>query len=451
MLIRKDELVKKIKEARKQVRILGVLPFNLNWDEFKELWLDKIDKAELLIEIICEPEHSLNTQVIIASDKRVSGEERSYELGSFRNILTALEAKLRKYFVDQKCRNLEPASDMPKDEQRGYKQCFSLRTCYLNIPIPAINIDDDYYIVFALTKFTDIQDFEKIEQNHPWFSYFSKYFKTYFDNDAGARKYSTEVTNRRNRLEVIQSFNEKREPTGLLPRDSFLNTVQVKLVVWALIFSRDGKLLIHKRKENAKDNQGMWDKSVGGHVAIDDVDTVKAAAREIAEELYKQEKGEQGGHGEMDFMEVNVDKIIFLGEWLPYRRYTIPFDDVDRRKDEYYFFRLNYPFSMVARNSKRHLPDGRIEDVLVFADVYVCIASTGFDEKNLQNSDYKLLELYELKDAYNERKINYTKNGESVAVDFCPTPDLESIMRSSMWNDLSSFSDYVKEKWWPPK
>ena len=38
--------------------------------------------------------------------------------------------------------------------------------------------------------------------------------------------------------------------------------------------------------ENAKDNQGMWDKSVGGHVAINDIDTVKAVARELAEELY---------------------------------------------------------------------------------------------------------------------------------------------------------------------
>jgi hypothetical protein len=120
MLIRKDELVKRIKEAVKRVRILGVLPFNLNWDDFKVLWLDKIDKAKLLVEIIHESEHSLNTQAIIASDKRVSGEDRSYELGSFLNILTAPEAMLRKYFVDNNYRNLEPMN-LPAAERRGIR------------------------------------------------------------------------------------------------------------------------------------------------------------------------------------------------------------------------------------------------------------------------------------------------------------------------------------------
>jgi len=212
-----------------------------------------------------------------------------------------------------------------------------------------------------------------------------------------------------------------------------------------LIFTRDGKLLIHKRQENAKDNRGMWDKSVGGHVAINDVDTVKAAARELVEELHVHEAGDQGEHGKKDFMKVDIDKMIFLGEWLPDRRYDIPFEDANRQKNEYYYYRLNYPFSMTARNSMRHLPDGTTQDVSVFADVYVCIAAEDFSADKLQNSDYEILELYELKDAFISNEL-LRKNGKSKGIveKFAVSPDLRSIIRSSMWDDLASFSDYVK-------
>jgi len=439
--INREGLMIAIAGAKTRVRFLGVLSFDINWDKFKEDWCKRIDSGTLLVEIIREAAHFVSGQSIIASNKKISGEERSYELGSFINIINAPEAKLRKYFIDNNCRNLEPVEDIPKNEREGYKQYFSLRTCYLQIPIPAVNIDDDYYIALPLTRFSTLNKFEKIDETHTWYNEFALYFKTYFDNPEGAKRFSTEETKKGNRLEIIQAFDEKRNPTGILPRDSFLDTVQVKLVVWALIFTRSGKLLIHKRKENAKDNQGMWDKSVGGHVAIDDVDTVKAVARELAEELYIQEASEQGDHGKITFVKVNSDKMIFLGEWLPDRRYTLPFEDVKSHKDEYYYFRMNYPFSTTVKNSPRHLPNGDVQDVSVFADVYVCIAAENFDTDKLENSEYEVLELYELKDAFNSNIIT-RKNGKTER--FSASPDLRSIIRSSMWDDLASFSDYVK-------
>lgn len=440
-IVNREELINAIANAKTRIRFLGVLPFDINWDIFKEDWLERINNGTLLVEIIREAANFVSGQSIIASNKKISGEDRSYELGSFINILNAPEAKLRKYLIDNNCRNLEPIEDIPQNQRDGYKQCFSLRTCYLQIPISALNIDDDYYIVFSLTRFSKLDKFEKIDETHSWYSELLMYFRTYFDNIEGAKRFSTEETKKGNRLEIIQAFDEKRNPIGILPRDSFLDTVHVKLVVWALIFTRSGKLLIHKRKENAKDNQGMWDKSVGGHVAIDDVDTVKAAARELAEELYIQEATEQGDHDKITFVKVNTDKMIFLGEWLPDRRYTLPFADVNSHKDEYYYFRMNYPFSMIVKNSPRHLPNGTVQDVSVFADVYVCIAAESFDINKLENSEYEVLELYELKDAFNSNEIT-RKNGK--IENFIVSPDLRSIIRSSMWDDLASFSDYVK-------
>lgn len=446
-LIDKQTLVSKMKKAKSRIRILSVVAFDFDWTELRDIWYPKIDAGELRVEIITESEPEVNKRSIIASDRRISGMKRSYELGNFMNILRAPSLDLRKYLLDRKCKNMEPHSDVKGEDSIGYEQCFSLRTCYLEIPYPAINIDDEYYICMLFTKFNDIGSFEKITEKHPWHEGFKYYFHAFFDYEGGAKKYSTEESIKGNRLEVIETYNEKRISMGLLPRDSFLNTTHVKTVVWALVFTRDGRLLIQQRGKNAKDNQGMWDKSVGGHVAVDDIDTVKAVAREIAEELYTLEADEQGKHGKTDYLQVNEDKMIFLGEWLPDRRYLIPFKDVNNQKDEAYFFRMDYSFSKIVNNSPRHLPDGRIQDVSVFADVYVCIAAEEFAEKigELRNGKYRLVELYELKDALNDGVIEVEQDGKVEWTDFNVSPDLSLIIRSSLWQELVQFSDFIRK------
>ena len=443
--INKETLVSKMKKAKSHVRILSVVAFDFDWAELREVWYPKIDSGELTVEIITESEPEVSKRSIIASDRRISGMRRSYELGNFMNILRAPSLDLRKYLLDHNCKNMEPENDIKNDN--NYKQCFSLRTCYLEIPYPAVNIDDEYYTCMLFTKFNDIGTFEKITEKHAWYDGFKHYFHAFFDYEGGAKKYSTEETSKGNRMEVIETYNEKRISMGLLPRDSFLNTTHVKTVIWALVFTRDGRLLIQQRGKNAKDNQGMWDKSVGGHVAVDDIDTVKAAAREIAEELYTMEADEQGKHGKMDYLQVNENKMIFLGEWLPDRRYTLPFKDVNNQKDEAYFFRMDYSFSKIVKNSPRHLPDGKIQDVSVFADLYVCIAAEGFSEKinELKNAKYRLVELYELKDALNDGQIEVKKDGQNEWEEFNVSPDLSLIIRSSLWQELIQFSDFIRK------
>ncbi len=444
-LIDKKTLVSKMKKAKSHIRILSVVAFDFDWAELRDIWYPKINAGELKVEIILESEPEVNKRSIIASDRRISGIRRSYELGNFMNILKAPSLDLRKYLLDLGCKNMEPNQDVNNCNEQ-YEQCFSLRTCYLEIPYPAIDIDGEYYTCMLFTKFNDINKFEKITERHLWYDGFMLYFHAYFDYEGGARKYSTEETSKRNRMEVIETYNEKRVPMGLLPRDSFLNTSHVKSVIWALVFTRDGRLLIQQRGKNAKDNQGMWDKSVGGHVAVDDIDTVKAAAREIAEELYTLEAEEQGKHGETNFIQVNEDKMIFLGEWLPDRRYILPFEDVNNQKGEFYFFRMDYPFSRIVNNSPRHLPNGITQDVSVFVDLYVCIAAEGFSEKinELKNAKYRLVELYELKDALNDGQIEKGREEDKTYwEDFLVSPDLSLIIRSSLWQEVVQFSDFI--------
>lgn len=441
--IERKELFEIIKNAKCRVRILGVLALDFDWKLVREQWLDRIDKGELTVEVICEAEHFVRTQSLVSSDTRFSGEVRPYEMGTFSNILKKPLHDLYKYLKDNKCRNMEPSSE---------KQCFSLRTTYINFPISVVNVDTDYYYTIPLTHFNAVSHYTKLDQNDElWYSDFQKYVYGFLESPYGARKYSTERTAKGNKEEVIPWYDEvtnekthysSRKLVGLLPRDSFPNTPLNKLVVWGLIFTRDGKLLIHQRGKNAKDNQGMWDKSVGGHVDLFDIDTPKAIAREVGEELYKIEKEEQGGHDDISFIGIDPDKMIFLGEWKPDRRYVLPFADINEHKGDFLYFRFAYDFSTTPKPSPRYMPTGEIVRVNAFSDVFVCVTPKDFNTEALKNSKYKIVELYELKHMFN---TGMCQNDDGDYEEFKVSPDLETIINSSMWDHLNSFSDYIKD------
>jgi len=474
-IIDRGELIDLIRSAKTRVRVLGAVAFDLPISDLQDLWYEKINAGTLTVEIISESESTFNYDALISSDIRASGESRIYEVGSFIKI-AACGQKLKTYLEHKGCRHLEPEKDVvksflddleekSKNEQGAvskeeyetikeqikngeydlsqFEQCLFIKTYYKPIPIPTINIDDEYYIGFALTKFNHLEKFERITSQHVWAEEFSKYFTAYFDAPRGAKKYATEMTKKGNLAEVIQMYTEKRAPLGQLPRDSFLEAPCVKVVIWALMFTRDGRMLIHQRSKNAKDNQGMWDKSVGGHVALEDIDTVKAAAREIIEELRTIEEAEQGSHGNQDFFTVNEDKMIYLGEWRPEYRDTMPFENVKNKRNEYYYFRMDYDLSRKHHNSPRHLPNGKVQRVKAFADLYVCIAEENFDIGELKNSKYMLIEPHQLKAFFNEGEY---VNREGITEEFKVTPDLENILTSELWStEIAPFAEYVKE------
>ncbi|MDR2717141.1 MAG: NUDIX domain-containing protein [Treponema sp.] len=453
----REELFAKIKEAKSRIRILGAVSFDLPYDEFREDWYDRINKGELLVEIICESESDLTYSSLISANKNVSGQDRSYDIGNFMRIKNEPKIKMRDYLVNKQCKHIEPKGE---NKDKNEEQCFSLRTCYWRIPIPTINIDDDYYYTLSLTKFCKQEIFVKIpippksdkeeKLENLWSKEFEQYFNAYLDNEKlGAKKYSSEITKKDNRTEIILMYNEDRHCLGQLPRTSFLDITKAKVVIWGMIFTRDGRVLIHKRAENAKDNRDMWDKSIGGHVDMekDTVDTVKAAAREMLEELYKIEEEDQGAHTANEIKEINPDIPIFLGEWREKIRQTLPFKEIKNNNEEIYFFRMNYDFSRHSVDSPRIMPDTTEAPVKCFADMYVFIMNELFNENNLENSSYKLLELHELYDCYRGEYIEYIdmKTKEKRTEPFKATPDLRTIITGKLWSELTAFADYLKE------
>lgn len=473
--INREELIKLIEQAKKQVRVLGAVAFDLPYERLRENFYNKINSSnDFKLEIICESDSALSYDSLISSDRRVSKEDTRYEYGVLKNIADEPLRNLRDYLQKKGCKHLEPSKDI-KDEnmsEEDKKQKFFLKTYYLSPKIPAIQIDDDYYISYALTKFNKLEYFEKITSEHLWFEEFNKYFWAFFDCKDGAQKYATEYTEKGNRLEVIEMYNEKRVPLGQLPRDSFMDITRVKVVVWGLIFTRDGKLLIHKRADNAKDNRGMWDKSVGGHVDIEkDIDTVKAAAREIIEELYSHEAEGQGGHNKSNMFVIDPSYLIFLGEWRPEFRYDKLYEEIEFNMYQNYYFRMSYDYSKIVRESPRHLSDGSEKRVRVFADLYVCVADNDFEfrvnNESLENSEYLLLYPDQIKDLYFDKECKLTESqiesykerfkrssNKSLLLrdnnliyegEFKVTPDMKNIINSELWeNEISAFSSILR-------
>ncbi|MCL2598866.1 MAG: NUDIX domain-containing protein [Firmicutes bacterium] len=318
------------------------------------------------------------------------------------------------------------------------KQCFSLRICYLPIKIPLVRIDNEYFMGLALTKFDEIGQFEKIDKSHAWWEVIQKYGKAFFEDKRGAKKYCTEYTELADRLEVIGYYDQGRHYLGTLPRDAHLDGNTNKVVVWGIVFSRDGRILIHQRKGNAKDNQGMWDKSFGGHVDNDKdvVDTVKAAAREMLEEFNKVEQAMQGGHDKVEDFVPNENKPIFLGEWRKEIKSAVSVEELLKNKGEYYFFRIGYEYSKRYIVSKRLLGDGEIQETRCFADVYAFIAPDHLDINKLKNSAYRLIETGELYgEVYAHRK------------DGMHTHDLHTIVgEKALWREIIDIKGYLKKE-----
>lgn len=395
--------------------------------------------------------------------------------------LEGMDAEVNYRIKADKEQALKKATDIKKIKLKEYRndpqkrQRLFIRNCYMPIPVPMIKIDNELFITMALTKFDDIKKFQytgdividektgtcKVKEGRGgycslWQEEFVNYYIEYFLNENGAQKYSTEETAKGNRKEVIDIFDESRNRIGIGPRDAFLsNMAIVKSVVWALIFDRKGRILIHQRAKNAKDNQGLWDKSVGGHVSTEDLDTMEAIKREIAEELFTIENEGQSGHDIIQWMVTNKNKIIYLGDWK-----TARFPDLralNLSPDEYYNFSLNYPdinkrdFRREIVVTERLLPNGETVKAKCFVDAYLCIVSEDFNVKKLCNSNYAILTPNELKRCVIRKTIKLNNAREydlenGIEEEFKPTSDLAYLVESGIWDDVvTEFARRIKE------
>ncbi len=420
ILVNRHQLGEILATAEHCVRLLGVVAPEINWQALAKKWAAKLrENPAFEVTILCESDNMLFSKSLTC-DMDVAKNRRS-----FQELLFIRDRAIVDF----------PDSLLEEGMPRGDKRV-TIEITHLPIPVSIVQVDDR---IFANLWLHEIEDhFEEIIQSHPWRSCLEKYIATYFDPTRG-RKYAGEQGS-----ELLELYDYEHIPRGIYPRDSFYDTEYSQMVVWAFIFDRQGRLLIHRRSENAKDNQGMWDKSAGGHTNLVDLDTSRAVPREVIEELYSEEKDKED---RVDFSvwDVSNKEIIYLGEWRPSQRNWYPFHEIRSFSREWAFFRLQ---DLTRLYSPRSLPDGKERRLRVIADVFLFVAGSQLNDislRKLKNSKFKLIELSKLKDAMNRAMRDEEVPGfdEDRSVPRF-TPDLINVMCGELRDPLEELSQYIK-------
>ncbi len=308
-----------------------------------------------------------------------------------------------------------------------------------SLNIPAFIIKTDTAIWSAPTIDVDINNYKKITAENPEYEQLNQYIEYYYIQGDG-KKYLAEPTK-----EMLELFDQKKVPRGIFPRDSFYETDYFQYVIWGFVFNREGKMLIHKRSENAKDNQGMWDKSIGGHIDFNkERSSQDAAIRELIEELYTVEKKQQAGHA-FSMLSEDISKMYFLGDWRieefgpPYLNHIALLEE-DKERGEENWVSYKIP-KVITHNTPRILPEGRGERRLrVIVESFIFISNVGMDDeaiKEMKNSQYRLVEPAILKSWMESGK-------DDGGNDFEVTPDLKYIMTGELRDIIDKASLAIK-------
>lgn len=372
-----------------------------------------VKSNNLEIEIICESDNYLFSKAILSdtnnSQKRISYTDYKFEQRRISDELASM-------YVNNK--NV------------------SIQISYIDIPIRIVIVDGIIYS--ANWIIIPSSNYIKLKKTSENFESINNYIKLMQKKDIG-QKYLAPYKNDKGKIiETIELFDEERIRRGVFPRSAFYDSDFIKLVVWVYIFDRNGRMLIHKRALNAKDNQGMWDKSVGGHADyINDIDTSKTVPREVIEELVTDEN--LGS----TFIKTNDDDVIFLGEWRPDKRLSNPFKEIELYNKNWVYFRLP---EFERTSSPRLLPDGKTKGNEVIADTYLFLLSEDIDTEKIadfKNSSYKLLYPSEIKSAI-QNSISKTEDKNFNGLDDLKfTPDLIYTFSGKLRQHLEQFSKFI--------
>lgn len=418
--MQKIDIQKNLTKAKEKIQIIGLSNLNVDWEFVLTELLNKMNSSpNFTIDILCESSNTLFKSTFLtdteSSEKRLTFSELKFNQDTAVAII--------KSFIS---------------EHKELKSRINIEIMHLPIPVSVVVIDKKIYADLWLDK--PASQLVLIEKRNQWYEKINMYINNYFDTKIG-KKFSSMFGE-----ELLELYDHNRIPRGIYPRKSFYDTDYSQLVVWGLIFDRSGKLLIHRRADNAKDNQGMWDKSVGGHVDYRlDIDTARGILREVVEELYEDE-GNADKNIARNYWAVSEKNMVYMGDWRPNKRKHHPFHEIKSLSNEWAFFRITEPQHVF---SPRTMPDSSIKRLRVISDVYLFVATKSLDDsalEHLQNSEYKLIELDELKSTIDKSLASIaTKNFDETNDIPKFTPDLINIMTSSLLHELKQFSLYIKK------
>lgn len=415
------DFIEALKREHRNITVIGTSAIGDDeyWSDVDQNLFQKLDSGDLKCTVIAESDnqlfqHSLRTDTPYTTPSNCR--------------LTYTQLKFRRELVYKA---------LQKNDNRKQNSSFTL--CALPLSAYLIALDNEIWYMPITAYPAKLERFKKLTQGDSWFEAIHAYMEKLLDKEKDGRFAVTPEK------EMLELFDQDAIPRGIYPRDCFYGTDHYQFVIWDFVFNRDGKLLIHRRSANAKDNQDMWDKSVGGHIDFEkERSSSDAAVRELIEELYTKEKKEQSGH-EFSLLSEDITKVLFLGDWRPngcgpeYLDQIKLFDERSEVQEEPWVF-YKIP-GTISHNTPRILPDGSQRKLRVLADIFIFISNTTLSQEyareHLKNSKFMLVEPSLLKTWIEKGQDDHDN-------DFKATPDLQYIMSGKLRNVIDEVSQIIK-------
>ncbi|MDR3057941.1 MAG: NUDIX domain-containing protein, partial [Prevotella sp.] len=288
----KQKFTSLLKEAKKEILIIGVLPVEEEiMGNIKEIVEKFQTNSDLKLSIYHESENDLFVSSLYLDTKH------STKRISFKELKNKVQriVRLKKSYLLEAAKN--------KDYELSFDN-LKIRQLNLRHSVNIIKVDEKIYLSEVLLDIVSLDNYRQIESDE------ADKINTYIDFITKEKEGGIYLSKPDD--ELIEMYDKEDIPRGIFPRSAFYNTDFQRYSVWVFVFNRKGQVMLHQRadKKYAKDNAGLWDKSAGGHVDLIDRSSNEAAEREIIEEMYLADAEYT------KYLQGNTENFINLGEWL---------------------------------------------------------------------------------------------------------------------------------------
>lgn len=359
------EFEKFFRDARSRIIIVGINPIAEQLEMSAAFFADLLTvKRDVTLTILYESDIENFNQAICMDTPFARGSSSNATLALRRRRISGTSSG--RGLLREICDNVEDVPHRPDVERR-----ITIRQCNVRLPLNLIIADKKLWFAVSTQTLPTLGTYHRVDETHPLYNELASFVEFYLDPHGGRPFLSTPDD------ELIWVYDHDGLPRGIFPRGSFYTTEYRRYSVWGFVFNRRGELLLHRRSEATKDNRGLWDKSIGGHVAVGDSSTSITAKRELIEEMFLPEaeftKYLRADLGDIiDFGELNTSK-------RPERYFREAFSALGA--SDWIMFRATdsegTPLTITRVSNRRlHESDGqvRVERTVFMSDVYTFIA-----------------------------------------------------------------------------
>jgi hypothetical protein len=337
-----------------------------------------------------------------------------------------------------------------ESEKESVEKRFSIFQVNLRLPVNVLICDSKLYYCFVTNNLPTIEDYKEVTDDKMKDDLLNYY--SFYTDKSNSNNGSIYLSNPSE--ELIQLYDKQSYPRGIFPRSCFYTTEYKRYSVWGFVFNRKGQLLLHKRSENktTKDNRGLWDKSIGGHVNILDQSSFVTAKNELIEELFLP--------NDIDTKHLRADlgDIVNFGDWNISKRGEIHFREAfaSLSKFDWVLFGATDnngdPLSISRVSNRRfHEQEDKVKFIktIFMSDIYFFIAPEGYLDTDEQMKD--LVKLSEKTGAASDHKLvsidelrNWIKASEEENIEMEMFTDDLLFINVELRPLLEKFSEFVK-------